>query len=236
MKKIAYATLFSLAAGFASGAQAQTALGNGVSFTSTATQPVLEGATAIDLGDFSQSTTPTLVSQMPMSLSYAGVDVGISFTSSAGLYDGGRYAPGPQNYLIAHVGGAVTLDFSQAQTYFEARWTSQDLGNTFSFYNGDQLLASRSGKGVGSTSTVAFNFAELGFDRVVASSEVTGSIEFGELRFGSPAPEVAPLPLGSAGGLIAFLAMMGARRRGLSWRDAMREANPLRKMREARAA
>lgn len=235
MKRISLALLSTVSVAAASAAQAQTALGNGVSFTSTATRPVVEGVTAIDLGDFSQSTTLTVVSQMPMSLSYAGVDVGISFTGGSALYDGGAWAPGSANYLRAISGGTVTLAFSQAQTYFETRWTTQDPGNTFKFYNGDQLLASRSGAGSGVTSTVGFSFSELRFDKVVVSS-TAGSVEFGNIRFGGPAPEAAPLPLGSFGGLIAFLGMMGARRRGLSWGDAMREANPIRKSQDAEAA
>ena len=208
-RRIVFGAMFSVAAGVASAAQAQVALTNGVTMTSTASQPVVSGVTAIDLGNFSQSTAQTLVSQMPMSLSYAGVNVGISFTGSSGVYDGGAWAPGPNNYLMA-AGGSVTLQFSQVQTYFETRWASQDVGNVFRFYNGDQLLASQ--PSMGGSSTVAFNFAELGFDRVVAADEGPGNLEFGHIRFASAAPDVVPIPLGGVGGIAALLGMFALRR------------------------
>ncbi len=204
------------AAGSAS--HAQTALTNGVTLHTGA----LSGSyTTIDLG----STSGTSISSMPLSLSYANVNVGITFTGVSGVSSSGDiWNPTPgQSFLVAN--GTATLQFSSTQAFFAGRWSSPDNANMLSFYNGSQLLASlsgaqfRSASGVSnfSTGTAAFNFSELGYDRVVMEgSTIGGSLEMGAISFSDQAVDVAPIPLNAAslGGLMSFLMMLAMRGKG----------------------
>ena len=94
-----------------------------------------------------------------------------------------------------------------------------------SFYNGSQLLTSVSGSqfrslaGVGlysPASNAAFNFSELGYDRVVASGVIGGSMQIGAISFSDQPVDIAPIPLNAAslGGLMSFLMMLAMRGKG----------------------
>jgi hypothetical protein len=221
--KIAALAFVALTATAASGAaQAQTALQNGTFVSTSGSQTTGPGITSIGLGDAGASYW-TEVSRMPMSLTYGSVTMNVAFTGQAALVDSGAWAPGPNNYLMVDPGGSVELSFSNVQNYFATRWTSQDDGNQFSFYNGAQLVASTTGAVVrplsiasaGSfTSNVDFNFTELGYDRVVVTS-TGGTVEFGEITI-SENIQAAPIPLNAAslGGLMSFLMMIFMRGKG----------------------
>jgi len=224
--KIAALAFVAFAATAAStAAQAQLALDNGAFVSTSGSQTTGSGITSLNLGDDGANTSIKVLTQMPMSLTYGSVTTTISFTGGSALVDGGGVARASNNnYLIAQVNGSVTLDFSQTQSYFATRWTSQDPGNAFSFYNGDQLVASTTGAVVrdmslastGSiTSFVDFNFTELGYDRVVVTGAISGAVEFGEITF-SGEVQAAPIPLNAAslGGLMSFLMMIFMRGKG----------------------
>lgn len=160
-----------------------------------------------------------------MSLTYGDVNIDVSFTGNSGVFAGSAYWVsqshwGDQNYFTASA-GSVIMNFSTAQNMFSFDWGTPTSGNQISFYNGSELLASTGYFGSGMNKV--FTFGELGYDRVVMSNS-DAAFEVGNVRFGSVDP--APLPIGGLGGLIAFLGMMGARRRGLAWKEALREANP----------
>lgn len=216
---LAFAALVAVA--HAGGASAQVAFTNGVTGMSSST--AYTSGTWMDLGT---SETGGYVTKMPMSLSYGGVNVNVSFTGNSGLAAGalpwiGSGAWGNQNFFTANA-GSVTMNFSTAQNMFSFGWGSPDPSNQISFYNGSQLLATTTN--FGSDINKMFTFAELGYDRVVMSN-AGAAFEVGNVYFDSANP--APLPIGGVGGLIAFLAMMGARRRGVSWKGALRAVNPL---------
>jgi hypothetical protein len=219
--------------GFAGAAQAQSAtpLTNGSYLTLTSGARTGSGVTTVDLGS---AGVTGVVSQMPMSLSYASVNLGITFQGNASLYygttSGIAVAPVDTNYLRAGPTGSVTLDFSQAQRYFSMRWGSQGNGDSVAFYDNGQLVSSLAGSTVRpmsialtgtSQSYTTFSFSELTFDRVVLTGGTT-TMEVGAISF-SDSPQIAPIPLNAAslGGLLAFLGMMGARGGG-AWRAQMR--------------
>lgn len=216
------AVLFITGAGSAS---AQTPLSNGVSLMTGA--PPVASYNSVDVGS---TVGGWWVTQMPMSLSYEGVGLSISFTGNAGLAQSRQTISNPtpgSNYFAAQVGGSATFQFSAGQRYFGFAWGSPDLGNQVQFYNGTSLLASINGSTLISaagltTHTVAgsyagFNFSELAFDRVVVAATGSGGFEFGNVTFSSTAPDVAPIPLGGAGGIIVLLGAF-ALRRGRLWR------------------
>ena len=214
-RKLAPIAFVALALTTAGAAQAQTALTNGVSLSSAA--PAGSYST-LDLG--SQAGTGW-VTQMPMSLNYAGVNVNLSFTGNTGVAaSGAAWNPTPgQNFLAVY--GTATLQFSSMQSFFGAKWSTPDENNILSFYNGSQLLASITGEQYRSIANVgaldlgsqaSFNFSELGYDRVVIST----GVEIGSITFSAPAPEAAPIPLNAAslGGLMSFLMMLAMRGKG----------------------
>lgn len=215
---IAFAAFVAVANG--GSASAQVAFSNGVTGSSSST--AYRGGTLIDLGT---STTAGYVTQMPLSLSYGNVNVDVSFTGNSGVFSGSVVGVstsnwGNQNYFTANT-GSVIMNFSTAQNTFSFDWATPHTTNQISFYNGSQLLASTGNFGSGMNKV--FTFGELGYDRVVMSN-TAAAFESANVRFSGVDP--APLPVGGVGGLIAFLGMMGARRRGLSWKEALREANP----------
>ena len=218
-KKLAPIALVAFALTAASSAShAQVALDNGVSFSTAAPSG---SYTALDLGS---TAGGGFVTQMPLSLSYAGVNVNLSFTGVSGVAAAGRsWNPTPGQNHIA-VNGTATMQFSSAQNSFGAVWASPDATNVLQFYNGSQLLASFSGEqyqnatGLSSTnagSQAAFSFAEVGYDRVVLSTAV-GGFEIGGITFSDQAVDVAPIPLNAAslGGLMSFLMMLAMRGKG----------------------
>ena len=219
---LAFVALSATAA--SSAAQAQLALQNGTFMSISGNQTAGSGITFMNLGNASSDSAFTVLGSMPMSLTYGSVTANITFAGGSRLVDGGLYAPGPNNYIMASAsGGGVTLDFSQTQSYFATRWMAQDPGNNFSFYNGDQLVASVTGAtaqplslaATGSSSGYAdFNFTEAGYDRVVVTSSF-GAVEFGEIAF-SGEVQAAPIPLNAAslGGLMSFLMMLAMRGKG----------------------
>jgi hypothetical protein len=223
--KIAALAFVVLSATAASGAaQAQLALQNGAFVSTSGSQTTGSGITSLNLGDAGSYTNITVVNMMPMSLTYGSVTTNISFTGQSVLVDGGGLAPSANNYLLAQLNGSVTLDFSQTQRYFATRWMTQDSGNTFSFYNNNQLVASTTGAAVkpmsiASTGTISsfvdFNFTELGYDRVVVTGAIAGAVEFGEITFSGDV-QAAPIPLNAAslGGLMSFLMMLAMRGKG----------------------
>lgn len=198
----------------ATGAQAQTAIANGVTLM-TGAAATMQNAYSVDLGSTAGSG---YVTNMPLSLTYGGVNLNIAFARSGGVMASETpWNPvSGQNFLWAN----ATLQFSAAQTYFGFAWSSPDNMNVLSFYNGAQLLASINGEtfrtiaGVSSrnssTSYAEFSFQGGGFDRVVATSSMYG-FELGGLRFASVA-DPAPIPLGGLGGLMALAGFMGLRR------------------------
>lgn len=231
-----------LAASVSGPALAQYAIGDGVNMYSGGTSG-LTGYTTLDLG----STPGTATMPMPMSIAYGDTSIAVSLQATGGNWSGGglvagdnMYAPtAGQNFLWAH-NANITLAFASAQNYFAANWGFVSSNDTFSFYNGGTLLGQVTGAqymamtgaagGYGNTENVEFQFTEIGYDRVVVSASGDLGVEVGALRVGdaSAAVDVAPAPVG-AGGLIAFLAMMGARRRGLTWKQALREASVYRR-------
>ncbi len=223
--KIAALAFVVLSATAASGAaQAQLALQNGAFVSTSGSQTTGSGITSLNLGDAGSYTNITVVNMMPISLTYGSVTTNISFTGQSVLVDGGGLAPSANNYLLAQLNGSVTLDFSQTQRYFATRWMTQDSGNTFSFYNNNQLVASTTGAAVkpmsiASTGTISsfvdFNFTELGYDRVVVTGAIAGAVEFGEITFSGDV-QAAPIPLNAAslGGLMSFLMMLAMRGKG----------------------
>ena len=220
-QKITALTALSIFAAFSTGAQAQVALNNGASVSLSTSQTTGLGITNLYLGNAGNFASETLVTSMPMSLTYGSVTANISFTGSSGIYDGGGWAPSPNNFLVAKPGGSVELSFSATQQYFATRWSSIDATNQFSFYNGAQLVASTTGAGATAglangtfTRYADFNFAEAGYDRIVVTA-ATGSVEFGEIAF-SQDIQAAPIPLNAAslGGLMSFLMMLAMRGKG----------------------
>jgi hypothetical protein len=217
-RKLAPIAFVALAMTTASAAQAQVALTNGVSFSSA-------GPTgAYNMLDLGSTAGSGYVTRMPMSLSYGGVDVTLSFTSAAGLKAAGEnYNPTPgQNFIYATT--PATIQFSSAQTFFGAMWGSPDVGNMLQFYSGSELLASFSGAqyqnatGLNShsvTQHASFAFSEVGYDRVVLSSS-SGGFEVGGITFSDQPVDVAPIPLNAAslGGLLSFLMMLAMRGKG----------------------
>jgi hypothetical protein len=206
------------------GASAQVAFTNGV--TGMSSETAYTSGTWMDLGT---SQTAGYITRMPMSLSYGGVNVNVSFTGNSGLASGSvpsvlKSDWGNQNFFAAS-SGSVIMNFSTAQRMFSFGWGSPGPSNQISFFNGSQLLATTTNFGTGINKM--FTFSELGYNRVVMS-EPSPAFEFGNVYFDSANP--TPLPIGSVGGLIAFLAMMGARRRGVSWKSALRAVNPLGRM------
>ena len=222
LKKLAPIALvaFSLTA-ISTAAQAQVALDNGVSIN---TRPVTGPYTTIDLG--SQAGTG-FISSMPLSLSYANVNVNLSFGNGSGLVaSGSSNNPSPgQNFIHSAAANGATFQFSSVQSFFAASWSTPDDANMLSFYNGSQLLTSVSGSqfrslaGVGlysPASNAAFNFSELGYDRVVASGVIGGSMQIGAISFSDQPVDIAPIPLNAAslGGLMSFLMMLAMRGKG----------------------
>ncbi len=202
----------------ATGASAQTALTNGVTFTPGA--PIGGDYNSVNLG----STPGTgWATHMPMSLSYADVNLNISFTAGSGVVRSGTgWNPTPgSNFIVTSGGALTTFAFSSAQRYFGFAWSSADNGNNVEFYNGNSLIASMSGAAFRSAAglsvghsgaSASFSFSELAFDRVVMSTSASGAFEAGGVTFASTAPEVAPIPLGGVGGMVALLGMFALRR------------------------
>jgi hypothetical protein len=204
----------------ATGASAQTALTNGVTLMTGA--PPVANYNSINLG----STPGTgWVTQMPLSLNYSGVNLDVSFTGGGGVaQSNGSWNPTPgSNYFFSPgSGGSVTFAFSAAQRYFGFAWSSPDDLNRVQFYNGGSLLASMSGSqfrsaaGLQSRAHIGtyagFSFSELAFDRVVMTGGTNSGFEAGGVTFASTAPEVAPIPLGGVGGMVALLGMFALRR------------------------
>jgi hypothetical protein len=119
-------------------------------------------------------------------------------------------------------GSEASIQFTTRQAFFGMRWGSVDPGNTLSFYDGNQLvynitaasIANATGISTGSFDAT-FNFSELRYDRVVMTNSVAGTgFEAASFIHSEGNVAVAPIPLGSAAGLVAFLGMMGARGRG----------------------
>jgi len=206
-------------------ASAQTALANGVSLTTgTQSQTTFN---SIDLGTSPGTST---LSRMPMSLSYAGTNLNISFNATSGVVGSENiYNPTPgSNFISAGGTNGATFTFSAVQQYFGFQWGTPNDGNNVQFYNGQTLLASVSGSEFRTAGNVAhtytgssagFSFSELGFDKVVMSSLATeGGFEAGALRFSDTvdAVDVAPIPLNAAslGGLMSFLMMLAMRGKG----------------------
>jgi hypothetical protein len=235
-RRLAFATAFAAlslaAASGAAQAQSATPLANGSYLTLTNGARTGAGITNVDLGS---AGVTGVVSQMPMSLSYGSVNLGITFQGSSSLYygttSGFAVAPVDTNYLRASSTGSITLDFSQAQRYFSMRWGTQGNGDNIAFYNQGQLVTSATGNSIRpstialngtTTSYTTFSFSELTFDRVVLRGSGT-TMEAGAISF-SDSPQIAPIPLNAAslGGLLAFLGMMGARGGASAWRAQMR--------------
>ncbi len=161
---------------------------------------------------------------MPMSLSYADVNLNISFTAGSGVVRSGSAwnpTPGSNFFYSSGNGSSATFAFSSAQRYFGFAWSSADNVNNLQFYNGGSLLASMTGGefrtaaglNVGHSGVHAgFSFSELAFDRVVMSTSAGGAFEYGGVTFASTAPDVVPIPLGGVGGIVALLGMFALRR------------------------
>ena len=202
----------------ATGASAQTALTNGVTMMTGA--PPIANYNSVDLG----STPGTgWRNPRPTSLSYADVNLNISYSGAAGVVRSGTaWNPTPgSNFFYISRGGSTTFAFSSAQRYFGMVWGSADDVNHLQFYNGGSLLASMTGgqylSAAGGLSVrdaglnAGFSFSELAFDRVVMSTSNGGGFEFGRVTFASTVPEVAPIPLGGVGGIVALLGMFALR-------------------------
>lgn len=208
---------------------AQADLGGGIQYSSTQTTGVTSSQIqTIDLG---VSNLTGFVSNTPiMTLLNNNSSVSISFNAAAGVFSGtaGGVAAAPYltngspmtgNYLAAQKNGAVTMAFSETQRFFQMTWGSVSAGNVLNFYNGNQLVNSFNGSTLGdygTTANVAFSFADVGYDRVVATS-TTNSFEFGAIGVSTTAVDVAPIPLNAAslGGLLSFLMMLGVNMKGL---------------------
>lgn len=238
-----------LGASWAAPAAAQQyELGDGLFMYSGVTAG-LTGYTTLDLG----STPGVEAMPMPMSIAYGDTSIALSLQETGPGATGrlvagdNMYAPtGGQNFLWAY-NANITLAFAGAQNYFAANWGFMTANDSLSFYNGETLLGQINGAQYmaletahmfSETETVEFQFTELGYDRVVVSASGAYGMEIDSLRVGAAvtAVNVAPAPVGGVGGLIAFLAMMGARRRGLTWKEALREANVLRRAPHGQAA
>ncbi len=204
-----------------SAAQAQLAIGNGTSLTVSESLDYNAGATNIDLGSTLNATT-NVGSNMPLSLSYGSVNVGISFVGDASLMTA---AP---NGVLTRLNASTTLNFSADQNYFAMRWGTLDAGNTVKFYNDNQLVSSITGasvianvSGVTPVAThygshyAEFSFGEIAFDKVVMST-TQGGFDVTQMAFAGDAVAVAPIPLNAAslGGLMSFLMMLGMRGKG----------------------
>ena len=201
----------------ATGASAQTALTNGATLT-----PGAQSQTTYNSIDLGASAGTGFASQMPMSLSYAGTNLNITFAASSGvIHSGNSFNPTPGSNFIGAIGtqGAV-FTFSSVQRYFGFQWGTPGDANSLQFYNGQTLLASlggadfRAAANVGNTMAgryAGFSFSELGFDRVVMASGPASGFEAGNLRFNDTV-DVVPIPLGGVGGIVALLGMFALRR------------------------
>jgi hypothetical protein len=118
-------------------------------------------------------------------------------------------------------GGEASIQFTTRQAFFGMRWGAVDPGNSLAFYDGGQLVYSITGASIASATGIStgsfdatFNFSELRYDRVVMTTATVPNTGFEAASFiyseGNVA--VAPLPLGSAAGLVAFLGMFALRR------------------------
>ena len=216
---------------FATGASAQTALPNGVTISANTSTTILrtDPVNSLDLSAYGTQSTVvlagySLVSRAPMIQTLNGTSVSLSFTGNSGVFNSIMHLPpvgseGSRNYLMA-AGGSVGLNFSSAQNYFTMRWGSIDHTNNLQFYNGNQLVSSMTGTQLRSllvlstfaTATVEFNFAQTGFTSVFARGNSTHYLDFDRVGFASNTPEVAPIPLGGVGGIVALLAIFALRR------------------------
>jgi hypothetical protein len=213
----------------ASTAQAQATLSGGVTASVSQQQFIDPNAYAIDLG-VAQSTG--WVTTMPMSLSYGNTNLNITFGGSAGVYSGSTFnvasaPPLGTNFFLSRTTGTVTFDFSSVQRSLGLYWGTPGPTNLLQFYNDNQLISSVTGAQmdpwirdsgspirVGNVAVGAFaqfNFAELGFNRVVATN-TNNNFEFAAVTFSNTAPDVVPIPLGGVGGIIALLGMFALRR------------------------
>ena len=223
---------------FAASASAQTVnLATGVSLSRT-TFDATANYNTINLGS---TATSGLVSQMPLSLSYATVNVGVQFNGSSGVYGANTSwnpTPGSNYFRTNDVAGAsIALNFSSAQNYFGVQWGTPDNGAAVRFFNGSQLVAtatraSATAAGIPWTQTgsyASFNFNEgRTFDRVEIST-TAGGFEFGAVSFNTA--NAAPLPIGGVGGVLALFGMMARRGRRPSWMPRWAGADALRGLR-----
>jgi hypothetical protein len=164
-------------------------------------------------------------SNLPLFFSVGGASGQITFSGQSYIGQSGSIhnANGSMfvgKHLSAH-NGSVTIDFTTQQRFFSMRWGSLDTSNMLTFYNGAQLVQSVTGSqafaartGPSSTNSydAGFSFGDIGFTRVVATASGGVHFEAGNMTFASTAPEVAPIPLGGVGGIVALLGMFALRR------------------------
>jgi hypothetical protein len=193
----------------------------------------------IDLG-----TTPSTgyISHMPMSLTYGTTNVNVGFAGVAGVVGASDpWSPTGTNFFRTGDTnlGSVTFNFSETQRYFGTQWGAPGPGKYFDFYNGNQLIASAYSDNLISLGAqwnqvgayAEFSFGDVGFDSVVAYS-TSNRLDFTDVSFGETV-DVAPIPIGGVGGILALLGMFGARRGGASFRFAWRNAKPFRNLQKA---
>lgn len=181
--------------------------------------PVYDGLTSLN----SVITSAPLWNSLPLSFTIGSTSGQISFSGSSVVARGGAVldasgATSTSNYVSAS-NGSVTFDFATQQRFFSMRWGSVDGSNILSFYNGNQLLQSVTGAQAMAARTAwtptasydaGFSFGEVGFTRVVATGSPGASFELANVAVSS-AVDVAPIPLGGVGGIVALLGMFALR-------------------------
>lgn len=167
-------------------------------------------------------------SQLPIAFDVEGTSGQISLTGHSYTRTGGGIVGANghnyfyRNYLKIENGSAI-IDFDTEQKFFSMRWGSVDTTNMVSFYNGTQLVQTVTGAQALAAATsisasgsydAGFSFGELGFTRVVASTDALW-MEIADFSV-SDTVDVAPIPLNAAslGGLMSFLMMLGLRGKG----------------------